>query len=135
VKGNIEITGDCPLLYDGRFTLVSEGNVTFDADFYSKGTFATDDAAGVISHGKLNLGVKSSQLRLAGAFFAQEEVLTNKQTQILGTLVSNYFNLTQVPEIFQVPSLVENLPPWMPGADNAYVYAWRRVPKSWTELF
>lgn len=135
VTGNIEIVGACPVKYDGRFTLVSEGDVLVDADFYSKGTFPTDDVAGVISHGKLLLGDKSSQLKLAGAIFAQQEVITNKQTQLAGTIVSNYFNMTQVPNIFQVPGLAGNLPPYMPGGDDVYAYAWLRVPKSWTELY
>jgi hypothetical protein len=91
--------------------------------------------AGVISYGRMVLGDQAAQLRLAGAFFAQEEVETNKQTQIAGSLVSNFFNMAQVPDIFQVPSMVANLPPSMPGSDDVYIYAFRRVPKSWTELY
>ena len=69
-----------------------------------------------------------------GAFFAQEEVVTAKQTQLAGTLVSNYFAATQVPDIYQVPELVKNLPPGMPGTDDVILYTWQRVPKSWVEL-
>jgi hypothetical protein len=135
IEGDLVVHGDCPLSYDGRFTLVSEGNVSIDADMYSKGKFALDDVMGVISHGKITLGDDASQLRLAGAFFAQEAVQTNKQTQIAGSIVSNYFDLRQVPDIFQVPLLSANLPPRMPGSDDVVMYAWRLVPKSWTELY
>ncbi len=135
VQGNIEITGTCPVQYDGRFTLVSEGDVMVDADFYSKGTFATDDMVGVVSHGEITFGDKKSQMSVSGAFFAQEKVTVFKQTALAGTLVSNLFNMTQVPDLYQVPSLASNLSPGMPGAEDVYRYSWRRVPKSWTELY
>lgn len=135
VQGNIDIIGECPIEYSGRFTLVSEGDTHIDTDFYSNDMFATKDVAGIVSYQKLELGVDASQLRLAGAFFAQEEVSTAKQTQIAGSVVSNFFDLQQVPDIYQVPELVRHLPPGMPGADDFYVYSWRRVPNSWTELY
>jgi hypothetical protein len=134
VEGDIVIKGANPIEYDGRFTLISEGNVTMDADFLSKGIFPSDDAAGIIAHGRMDLGVNKSQLQLMGAFFAQEEIITTKQTELAGTLVSNYFGATQVPDIYQVPDLVKHMPPGMPGADDVYLYAWMRVPKSWVEL-
>lgn len=134
VQGNVNIIGKCPINYDGKFTLVSEKDTNIDTDFFSKDKFATDDVAGIVSNGTLQLGVNASQLRLSGAFYAQEEVKCTKQTQVLGTLVANYFDLVQVPHIYQVPDLVKNLPPRLPGGD-IWMYAWRRVPKSWTELY
>jgi hypothetical protein len=134
VEGDIIMKGENPIEYDGRFTLISEGNVTMDADFLSKGTFPTDDAAGVIAHGSMRLGADKSHLDLMGAFFSQEEIITAKQTSLAGTLVSNYFGATQVPDIYQVPELSKNMPPGMPGADDVYMYAWQKVPKSWVEL-
>jgi len=134
VEGNIIIKGANPMLYDGRFSLISEGNVTIDADFLSKGTFATDDVMGIIARGSMHLGGDKAHLDLTGAFFSQEEVIVSKQTQLAGTIVSNYFGATNVPDIYQVPELVKNLPPGMPGSDNIYVYVWMRVPKSWVEL-
>ena len=135
VRGDITIEGRCPINYSGRFTLVSEGDTKVDTDFYPRGTFAVHDIAGVVSHGRLELGESASQLRLAGAFFAQEEVVTAKQTHLAGAVVSNFFNLTQVPNLYQVLQLARHLPPGMPGADDYYSYSWRRVPNSWTELY
>jgi hypothetical protein len=134
VKGDITIGGSDPVLYDGRGTLVSEGSVSVGVDLYSKGQFPTDDVLGVISHTRMHLGTSDAQLKLAGAFFAQEEVENGKQNHLAGSIVSNSFGMTQVPDLYQVPALSKNLPPGMPGADDVNQYAWRRVPRSWVEL-
>jgi hypothetical protein len=145
VRGDIRVEGKSVKLrdatarenairYDGRGTLVAEGDVSVDAHLVPRDTFPTNDVLGVVSHGRIALGTGASQLVLAGAFFAQEEVSNAKQNQLAGTIVSNHFGMTQVPEIFQVPELAKNLPPGMPGGDDIYIYAWRRVPRSWVEL-
>jgi len=136
VAGEIEIQGSGPIKYDGRFTLVSEGNVNINTSFYSKDVFPTNDVAGIIAHKKIQLGTGggASHLNLAGAFFAQEEVVNGKQNDLVGTIVSNYFGMSQVPNLYQVPTLGKNLPPGMPGADDVYIYAWWLVPRSWTQL-
>ena len=137
VQGKITITGDNtgqPLLYDGKGTLVAEDDVLIDNNILSKGTFPTDDALGVISYKQMYIGSDDSQMKLMGAFYAQEEVINAKQTQLAGTIVSNWFGMKQVPDIYQVPELVRNLPPGMPGSDDVNIYSWRQVPRSWMEL-
>ena len=134
VEGNIILKGTGTIEYDGKFSLISEGDITVDVDLVTKGIFPTDDAGGFIAHGGINLGGDKSQLEVMGAFFAQEEIITSKQTQVAGTLVSNYFGATQVPDIYQVPELVKNMPPGLPGGGDVYMYTWQRVPKSWVEL-
>jgi len=58
-----------------------------------------------------------SQLQLMGAFYAQGRITCTKQSIVMGTFVSNYFDMgTNVPDIFQVPSLADNLPHGMIGA-------------------
>ena len=135
VEGNIAIEGDGDIVYDGQGTLVSTGDVSIYTSFYSREVFPTDDVVGVVAHGELALGDEGLEhLHMAGAFFAQENVSNGMQNHVLGTLVSNHFTMTQVPNIYQVPCLVENLPPGMPGGDDASRLAWRRVPRSWVEL-
>ena len=66
-------------------------------------------------------GSGESQIKVAGAFYAQGKIKANKQTQTAGTWVSNYFDLgSQVPKIYQVPLLSRNLPPGMPGGEPLY---------------
>lgn len=136
VEGNVKIQGDSPITYDGKFKLVAEGDVTVNTSFYSKNEFATDDLAGIVAHKRINLGTGSgaSQLQLAGAFFAQEEVVNAKQNHLVGSIVSNYFGMAQVPNLYYVPTLSKNLPPDMPGAGDVFAYAWWQVPRSWVEL-
>jgi hypothetical protein len=71
---------------------------------------------GIMATGKLEMGT-NSQLHLMGAFYAQDQIKSTKQTIVTGTYVSNYFDMgTNVPEIYQVPALADNLPPGMIGA-------------------
>jgi hypothetical protein len=74
-------------------------------------------------------GPGSSQLSMAGAFYAQGRISSQKQNQIAGTFVANFCDLgTNVPNIYQVPSLPYNMPPAMPGDKGYYtlrVQGWR----------
>ncbi|MFN3477620.1 MAG: hypothetical protein ACK4Z6_08760, partial [Candidatus Methylomirabilales bacterium] len=77
-------------------------------------------------------GGGDSNLRLTGAFFAENKVILSKQTQIAGSLVSNYFDMgSQVPALYQVPELARNLPPGLPGRDLRIIYV---KTLSWKEL-
>jgi hypothetical protein len=96
-------------------------------------SFPTTNAIGVISEGSIDIatGGGESNARITGAFYAQNTIRSNKQTQTAGTWVSQNFDLgNQVPRIYQVPLLAKNLPPGMPGADPYFfiktVY-WREV--------
>ena len=72
-----------------------------------------------------------SQLELMGAFYAQNRASTQRQSTIMGTFVSNYFDMgTNVPSIFQVPQLADNLPLGMIGAYPILIYdivSWREI--------
>ena len=71
-----------------------------------------------------------SQLELMGAFYAQGQIQSTKQTITAGTFVSTYFDMgTNVPEIYQVPMLPDNLPLGMVGAYPILIF----VPVSWRE--
>lgn len=140
VQGDIKISegrsGKAGIQYDGRATLVAEGDVEINTHFIAKTMFPTKDIVGLVAHGSMGLGTSggAAQLNLQGAFFAQEEVINGKQNKIMGALVANSFGMENVPDIYQVPNLAANLPPRMPGADDYDIFAWRRVPRSWVEL-
>lgn len=136
IKFDVGPTGKSAIQYDGKGMLVSEKDVEINVDVYAKTTFPTRDLLGIVAHGSMEFGTGdgASQLNLQGAYFAQEEVINGKQNKIMGACVSNSFGMEQVPDLYQVPSLAENLPPDMPGAGNINVYTWRRVPRSWVEL-
>ena len=71
--------------------------------------------------------MKTSALIFSLAFLplvpahAQGTIKSAKQNQIAGTFVASYFDMgSNVPNIYQVPSLPYNMPPAMPG-DKHYV--------------
>jgi hypothetical protein len=111
-KGYIETSG--------RGTLYSTQDINIHASILPDPTlvFPLTTALGFIAQRDLNLAAHSgdAQLNLAGAFYAQGTVKSTKQSKIAGTLVGSYFDLgNQIPSVFQVPTLVDNLPPHMPG--------------------
>jgi hypothetical protein len=78
----------------------------------------------------LATGGGDSQLNMIGAFYAEDEIISGKQNEIAGSFVSNYFNMgSQVPKLYQVPSLATNLPPGMIGGENVY----KMVTINWRE--
>jgi len=106
-----------------RGTIVSKGDISIHSDLLAKNLFPTTDALGLIAYNDINLakGPGDSQLKMMGAFFAQNKITSAKQNQIAGTFASENFDMgTNVPKIFQVPGLENNLPPGMPGATIIY---------------
>ena len=113
-----------PIEYSGIGTIVSKKDITIHSDLLAKETFPTEDSLGFIACNNINIpdpGEGGDHLRTMGAFYAQNQIASEKQNQIAGTFVSNYFDMgTNVPKIFQVPGLENNLPPGMPGATVTY---------------
>ncbi len=120
--------------FAGRGTIYSRTNIKFDGNFLPAPgtTFPTTSAVGVVAKRDILLatGAGSSQLEMAGAFYAQGIIKSAKQNQIAGTFVASYYDMgTNVPNIYQVPELVNNMPPAMPG-DKLY---FTLKQKSWRE--
>jgi hypothetical protein len=147
ISGIVYVTGDVqvrcgaglnevdPVIFDGKGTLVSEGYIYIDTHLLSKGTFATDDILGFISANDIDLGAGpgAANLNIMGVFFAQNELLNEKQNQLAGAMASNYFKINQVPDLFQVPAVVDNLPPGMPGSETIDIYTYEVVNGTWRE--
>jgi hypothetical protein len=141
IDGNLEITrgggNDTTIHYTGRAALLVHGDVTLDTDLLTvnaNGTtvnsFPQNNILGIMAEKNMYVGTLA-QLELMGAFYAQGMIRTEKQSTIMGTFVSNYFDMgTNVPEIYQVPSLPTNLPYGMIGAYPIVIYdrvSWREV--------
>ena len=125
VVGNLAINGQSELRYAGKGTLYATQDVYIGNNLLPKSglTFPTSTSLGIVAGRNMGLatGNGDSQLSMAGAFYAQGTITSAKQNQIAGTFVANYFDMGQnVPNIYQVPSLKDNLPPGMPG-DQPYI--------------
>jgi hypothetical protein len=140
IAGNLSLgTKNTTVYYQGKGTLYSTGSIDVHCNLlpYPGKIFPTGTALGMVAVNNINLatGNGDSQLQMAGAFYAQGTIKSAKQNQILGTFVANYYDMgSNVPNIYQVPSLAKNLPPGMPG-DKAIISlarkTWReRVPPS-----
>jgi hypothetical protein len=147
INGQLTINGDLTLTrgggndktihYTGRAAILVHGNVTLDTDLYtvnSDGTtadsFPVNNCLGIMASQDMDVGTLS-QLTLMGAFYAQGTITSEKQSTIMGTFVSNYFDMgTNVPDIYQVPDLADNLPLGMIGAYPILAF----TQLSWREL-
>ena len=134
VDGEIQIGSKDTIRYTGNGTFYSTSNIRIDGNFLPAPgtTFPTTARVGLIAKQDMFLaaGSGSSQLTMAGAFYAQGTIVSRKQNQIAGTFVANYYDMgTNVPNIYQVPALPQNMPPAMPGDKNYYtlkVKSWRQ---------
>lgn len=143
VQGIVYVNGDVNfnrnggsqhMTYSGRGTFVATGNINCHTDLVpTSGNFPINNALGLIARHKLNLatGIGDAQLSMCGAFYAQEQVNSAKQNEIAGTFVTSYFSMTNVPHLFEVPTLKDNLPPGMPGSGHIWVKSVR--VDSWRE--
>jgi Tfp pilus assembly protein PilX len=139
VDGDINLNrgatgGDQTFRYSGRGTLVSTGNINVHTNVLPVTGFPATDALGMIARHEMTLatGGGDSQLKMVGAFYAQEQVTSMKQNEIAGTFVASYFSMTNVPHMYQVPTLHQNLPPGMPGSTSIWV-VFTQV-NSWKEV-
>lgn len=141
VNGNFAIErgsgNDKTIHYTGRAAILVNGDAILDTNMYSRNadgttanSFPANNIFGIMCTGSLTMGV-NSQLELMGAFYAQNQIRSQKQTVVTGTYVSNYFDMgTNVPEIYQVPTLADNLPTGMIGAYPLLIFS----QVSWREL-
>lgn len=135
VEGDITIASKHnPIIYEGKGTLVSTNDIYAHGDVLPKTNFPRSDVLGLLARRNIELatGPGDAQLTMALCMYAQCKVVSQKQSEIAGTLVSSYYQMTNVPSIYQVPELVDNLPPGMPGADPIWVITIQVV--SWQEV-
>ncbi len=142
IDGNLSFVGhgnDTTINYSGRGALIVYGDVLIDVDLLTCNngdpgdiaeSYPVNNALGIMAAEDMTVG-STSQLSIMGAFYAQNQIISEKQTQIMGTFVSSYFDMgTNVPDIWQVPALADNLPMGMIG--DYPILALDRI--SWREV-
>ncbi len=143
VQGNINLTSgngasNKLINYKGKGTMLAYdpnsaggGDVKIDASLKTT-NFPATNLFGIQAQDDMTIGV-SSQLEIMGGFYAQDGVIVDKQSTIMGTIVGDYFDMgTNVPKIYQVPELANQ---WtsimrMIGSDPVLFL----LPVSWREL-
>lgn len=138
VNGDIRFAragGNKVMRYSGRGTLVTTGSAYVSTNLTPlTPTFPVIHALGLIARRRIELatGGGDSQLTLTGAFYAQEQIISQKQNELAGTFVASYYSMQNVPHMYQVPALPDNMPPGMPGSQRIWVHlvrvdSWREV--------
>lgn len=128
--------------YSGRCAILTTGDVNIDVSLLScnngapanyAGSFPVNNCLGIMTKTNINLGTGNgaSQLDVMGAFYAANTITSSKQTNVMGSFVSSVFNITKnVPNVYQVPAMADNLPHGMIG--NYSITTLLQV--SWREL-
>lgn len=152
INGRIPVQGNLGLLsgngnnnklinYEGKGTFLAfdpnnanGGDVTVNVSLKTT-AFPNTNLLGVHAQDDFSIGT-SSQLEIMGGFYAQDGIIVNKQTIIMGTIVGDYFDLGgQVPDIYQVPELQDA---WTEAmrmiGTNPQGGDLTLVPLSWREL-
>ncbi|MEN6519900.1 MAG: hypothetical protein ABFD46_01950 [Armatimonadota bacterium] len=135
INGDLEINGrNGNLTYEGNGTLFSTGDTSIHCNVLPKSGFPLTDRLGIIAGQSMGVATGSgdSQLTMALAMYAQYRISIGKQCEIGGTCVSSFFSMKNVPHIYQVPKLSENLPPGLPGSDPIWIVS--ITIKSWQDL-
>jgi hypothetical protein len=123
--------------YTGRGAILVQGDaevdvnlLTVNADGSVANSYPNANCLGLMASGQLTVG-SGAQRALMGAMYGQQSLNSPKQTHLAGTYVSEYFDMgTNVPSIYQVPSLPANLPYGMVGSYPVWIVSQR----SWREI-
>ena len=127
-------TGTVPNVnYTGRGTMYiggTGGDAHIHTNVVPVGQYLTNDTLGFIAKNNLGLadGSGDAQLSIFGIFRAGNTISSQKQNQIMGCSISEYFNMgTNVPKIAHHPDVAANMPPGFnsePIPTTLYLDAW-----------
>lgn len=113
--------------YSGKGSFLVTGDVDLGTNVLTGGNNSFPNSnMGIMTPNSIYLG-GNSQRDVMGMFYAEKSVVVNKQTDVIGSIVANYFDMgTNVPALYQVPAAGTNLPPGLIGATNRWyaVTAW-----------
>lgn len=135
VTGNISFgPSKSTITYSGSGTLATPQSVYVHCSLMPATNFPRYDAMGLCAGQRIELATGSgdAQLTMALAMYAQHKIVSSKQNEIAGTMVASYYEMTNVPRLYQVPELVDYLPPGLPGADPIWIVT--ADIESWQEI-
>ncbi len=106
-----------------------EVSIRINSSLLPLGTYPTVDTLGLIA--KDQLVMDRPDKRVAAAVFAENLVKVKKQYQVVGSIVTRFFDMgINVPRIYQMPNLAKYLPPGMPGGQTfnfVKILSWREI--------
>jgi len=118
------------ITYTGSGAILAEGNVQINTNLLTSGdnSFPTN-IVGIMTPN--SIGFDEANIDVMGLFYAEGTVTAEKQTDIVGTIVSNFFDMgTNVPSVYQVPDVINHLPAGLIGQNNTWIMktvSWRKI--------
>jgi len=111
---------DKTITYTGTGSLVVTGNVQINTSLVTQGDSSfPNNVLGIMTPNRIDFN--QAQIDVMGLFYAEDTIKVEKQTDVVGTIVSNYFDMgTNVPAVYQVPNTIDHLPPGMIGANKKW---------------
>jgi hypothetical protein len=121
---------DKTITYTGSGSILAEGSVQINVNLVTNGNNSFPvNILGIMTPNII--GFNEANIDVMGLFYAENQVVAEKQTDIVGTIVSNYFDMgTNVPSIYQVPDTMNYLPAGMIGQGTN----WTMKTVSWQKL-
>ena len=121
---------DKTITYTGSGSILAEGNVQINANLVTSGNNSFPaNILGIMTPN--TIGFNEANIDVMGLFYAENMARAEKQTDIVGTIVSNYFDMgTNVPSVYQVPDIMNHLPAGLIGQNTAWVMktvSWRKI--------
>jgi hypothetical protein len=128
--GMVKAGSDKTITYSGSGAILATGNIQINVNLITPGNNSyPNNIIGMMTPG--SIGFDEANIDVMGLFYAETQVRMEKQTDIMGTIVSNYFDMgTNVPSIYQVPETVNHLPSGLIGNTSA----WSMKVVSWQKL-
>ncbi len=115
--------------YTGSGSLLSTGNVDINVNLITPGNNSyPNNAVGIMTPGTITMN--EAGIAVMSLLYAENSIVAMKQTNIVGSIVSNYFDMgTNVPSIYQVPDIVNHMPPGMIGnsSKSFMVVVWQKT--------
>lgn len=123
---------DDTIIYSGRGSILVTGDVGINVNLLTEliegsSSFPTN-ILGIMTPNEISFN--AAKIDVMGLFYAESRITAKKQTNVAGTFVSNYFDMgQQVPSIYQVLEVVDNLPPGMINKNwwVLKVIAWQKL--------
>src|SRR3989338_3345240 len=127
--GGVNMSGS-GINYTGQGSLFSTGDVNINTNLLTPGNNSfPNNIIGVMTPGTITFD--TAQIDVMGMFYGETKIKASKQTDVVGSFVSNFFDMgTNVPAIFQVPDAVNHLPPGLIRQNSTLsmrVVSWRKI--------
>lgn len=121
---------DKTITYTGSGVIFAEGDAHIDVNLVTSGNSSFPaNIIGIMTPHEIEFN--AANIDVMGLFYAEGTLTALKQTDIVGTIVANSFDMgTNVPSVYQVPDVMNHLPAGLIGQGSIWVMktvAWRKI--------